>query len=119
MNSDELWERVSRMGDYDLAAAFSNNGGIEQLEGLAMVIATIYGENDGAPWHWLLAFFDGRYAYATGGCDYTGWDCQSSASIHFASTQDEALALADQDARRVFEEMLSKGENSRPNTGGL
>lgn len=36
-----------------------------------------YGENDGAEWRAIGLLIDGRYFRATGGCDYTGWDCQA------------------------------------------
>lgn len=111
--------RIYALGDADLVSAFANNGGVDQIFGLAAILATIEGENEGAAWHWLLAFFDGRYAYASGSCDYTGWDCQSGAEIYFGETQDSTLALSPNDVRRVFEDMLSKGEYTRPNTGGL
>lgn len=36
------------------------------------------GENDEASWVWQVTFDDGSVWIATGSCDYTGWDCQSS-----------------------------------------
>jgi len=35
------------------------------------------GENDERPWIWLVALDNGAHWWAVGGCDYTGWDCQS------------------------------------------
>lgn len=40
----------------------------------------IEGENDGAEWVAVGRLRDGRYFRASGGCDYTGWDCQASNS---------------------------------------
>jgi hypothetical protein len=38
------------------------------------ILAYRNGENDGASWIGVFKLYDGRYLYATGGCDYTGWD---------------------------------------------
>lgn len=35
------------------------------------------GERDAGDWVWLVTFADGLVWRVTGGCDYTGWDCQS------------------------------------------
>ena len=102
--------------NYDLSAACEYNN-IDSSD-LVDVLLEITGENDGASWHWIVKTASG-YAYISGGCDFTGWDCQSGAERFDAATQDAALALCDQDVRRVFEDMLAKGETVRPNTGGL
>ena len=39
------------------------------------------GENDEYGWYWILQMKNGLFAFARGCCDYTGWDCQSSARI--------------------------------------
>lgn len=44
---------------------------------VAEVIATSDGENDGANWVGVFRLKDGRFAFLSAGCDYTGWDCQS------------------------------------------
>lgn len=36
-----------------------------------------------------------------------------------AKDEEEVLGLCPLDVRRVFEDMLEKGEETRPNTGGL
>jgi len=51
------------------------------------------GANDESDWYWILTV-DGKTYYATGGCDYTGWDCQSSGSIQEVADIAAALALA-------------------------
>lgn len=38
------------------------------------VIAKVNGENDDADWVGVFRLRDGRYAYLSAGCDYTGWD---------------------------------------------
>jgi hypothetical protein len=50
------------------------------LVGRKIVLLTCIqeGENDGPDWIWLLTLDDLSEWRAEGGCDYTGWDCQSS-----------------------------------------
>lgn len=38
------------------------------------------GYNDGGNWTWYVRLGDGSELIVTGGCDYTGWDCQSWAT---------------------------------------
>ena len=102
--------------NYDLSAACEYNS-LDSSD-LVEEILEITGENDEASWHWIVKTTSG-FAYISGGCDYTGWDCQCGAERHDAATQEAALALSSQDVRRVFEDMLAKGERARPNTGGL
>ena len=102
--------------NYDLCAACEYNN-IDSSD-LVDVLLEITGENVEADWHWIVTTTSG-FAYISGGCDYTGWDCQSGAERFDAATQEAALALCSQDVRRVFEDMLAKGEKVRPNTGGL
>ena len=103
--------------NYDLMAACRENG--IQHDDIAGVVLEITGENDEYSWHWLVSLSDGRFAYITGWCDYTGWDCKSGAERFDASSLDSALSLCPQDIRRVFEDMRAKGETMRANTGGI
>lgn len=93
--------------NYDLRAACGENG-IDSSD-IEAVLLEITGENDERDWHWIVKTKAG-FAYITGGCDYTGWDCRSSADRHDAETLEGALALTPQDERRIFEEMSQKGE---------
>lgn len=43
---------------------------------VAEVIATRDGENDGANWLGVFRLSDGRFAFVSAGCDYTGWGCR-------------------------------------------
>lgn len=101
---------------YDIVAALHNNPGKAlawvDLEG-ATVLHELTGDNDGPDWHWLVRLSDGRHAYIHGGCDYTGWDCRSDADVHLAATFAECMALVGQDERRIFEDMIAKGEKTR------
>jgi hypothetical protein len=53
--------------------------------------AQLEGENDGPTWIVWGRLKDGRWFFAEGGCDYTGWDCQASNGGAVAST--EALLI--------------------------
>lgn len=66
----------------DLKYAFDCNGLSEKLGLVDVIVAEVCGENDGASWYWVLQMCDGSFAWATGGCDCTGWDCKSNAEIH-------------------------------------
>lgn len=70
------------------------------------MLAFINGENDGANWHWLVRTEDGKYAYLTGGCDYTGWDCQSSLDTFVEDTLDAALRQVGDDYRDALREQM-------------
>lgn len=105
--------------DYDLRAALECNSLAHKLEEIDRVLLEITGEADEAQWHWILALKDGRFAYVTGGCDYTGWDCQSDCDWFDDLTLDGAFLLAPIDVQREFSDMQAKGETQRGNTGGL
>lgn len=65
----------------DIVYAFQCNSLGDRLKDIDVIVAEVCGENDGYPWYWILQMKDGSFSWATGGCDYTGWDCQSSADI--------------------------------------
>ena len=41
------------------------------------LLAVVEGERDTANWHWVVALRDKKFALIIGGCDFTGWHCQS------------------------------------------
>jgi hypothetical protein len=62
------------LGDDDLRSAIEYHIGSELPESnIAGIVAEVPGDADGPNWHWLVLTKDGRFAYAHGGCDYTGW----------------------------------------------
>lgn len=83
------------MRDYDLEECLSNNtqDGFGSSD-IQYVLAVWEGHNDGDDWRWILQLKDGRYVYLQGGCDFTGWDCQSWASSVFAETAEAAALYA-------------------------
>lgn len=58
---------------------------------VARVVATSDGENDGANWIGIFRLKDGRFAFLSAGCDYTGWDCQSGGSALVSKSLDSLL----------------------------
>lgn len=86
--------------DYDLRACLEYNpqDGFT-VDDIARVLAVWEGENEGDDWRWILRLKDGRNVCLIGGCDYTGWDCQSSAESSFHSTAMSAADTARLDRR--------------------
>lgn len=81
--------------DYDLRACLEYNpqGTFAEAD-IAEVLAVYEGENDERDWRWVLRLHDGRFVFLQGGCDYTGWDCQSSADHRFAESAEAAAYCA-------------------------
>lgn len=96
--------------NYDLKAACRYNDiKSDDIKGIKL---EILGQNDGPGWHWIVETESG-FAYIEGWCDYTGWDCQSSANRYDAVSLQEALQLVAEEERRIFEDMLKNGEHVR------
>lgn len=115
-DKEDFLSVAGRLG-WDLPAALNYNkteispGDIEDIK------LELTGENDERDWHWIVSLKDKRFAYIAGGCDYTGWDCQSYCEVHFADLFIEAISLAPLEERRLFEEMVKAGETTRPAPG--
>jgi hypothetical protein len=80
--------------DSDLSCncEYNLSGDTFQLDEVAYVLASVMGENDGPQYFWLCAMKDHTYAVVDGGCDYTGWDCQSSGQAEIYPTLKLAIA---------------------------
>lgn len=66
------------------------------------VLASAEGENDVANWIALVTLRDGRFAFISAWCDYTGWGCQDGGRVVVSSTFRELLQFgldADERAR--------------------
>lgn len=71
------------------------------IKDVVEVIAAVNGENDSADWVGVFKLKDGRYLVASGGCDYTGWDCQAGNSLIVGETLAEVVTLGlTEDARK-------------------
>ncbi len=86
-----------------------------RLEDVAYVLAALMGENDGPDFHWIVAMKDHTYAYVSGGCDYTGWDCQSGGSAEIFVSLREAMSAVEKSSspeiRKLLKQQLT-GEKS-------
>lgn len=80
-------------------AAVSNNDVLRK--DVIKIIAAVNGENDGADWVGLFELRDGRFLVASGGCDYTGWDCQASNNLVVAATLEDAIKFGLDDGQRA------------------
>jgi hypothetical protein len=77
------------------------------VDDVAEILATDDGENDERQWVGVFRLTNGQFAFVEGGCDYTGWDCQSSAYGTVASSVDELVRWAmDDDARSRLADAL-------------
>lgn len=95
----------------DIRSAFNNNGLNTELGFIDVIVAEVCGENDGFDWYWILQMRDGSFAWAKGGCDYTGWSCQSSADFNGGfKSPEEAIEKIDTgyDSRKNIKELLLK-----------
>lgn len=115
LTTDEQ-KQLDKVMDYELRSCIHYNLYSEiDLFDIEEVVLELTGRNEEYDWHWICRLKDDKYVYISGGCDYTGWDCQSNGDIEFADTLKEALLLVPQDQRRIFEEMLEQKEKIREN----
>lgn len=71
-------ELKTEFSNDDIRRALSYNGQeVLKYEDIAGLLAEAPGHNDEDEWYWVGQLKDGRFFAAVGGCDYTGWDCQS------------------------------------------
>ena len=88
--------------DYDLRACLEHNPQSFSIFDIEKVLAVWTGERDEDDWRWVIKVTKeyakthkvGRFVFLQGGCDYTGWDCQSSADSVFAKTDKQAAEYA-------------------------
>lgn len=99
----------------DIKYAFEYNNLSDKLGMIDVIVAEVCGENDGVNWYWILLMRDGTFSCAEGGCDYTGWDCQSHASVKegFKTPTEaiEALDIWEYDHRKNIRVCLTKQIN--------
>lgn len=60
------------------------------------------GENEGDNWLAVLRLTDGRFAYVTAWCDYTGFDCQAGADVSYAESLEALVPEMDTEGRMAF-----------------
>lgn len=91
---DNQEEYDKRGIDYDLCACLDYNSISFTADEIEKVLAVWEGENDADDWRWVLQLKDKRFVFLQGGCDYTGWDCQSWATCAFAESPEDAAKFA-------------------------
>jgi hypothetical protein len=84
-------------------ADVSNTSDGVSRDDVAEIIAAVNGENDGDDWVGVFLLKDGRYLRASGGCDYTGWDCRAGNSLCVAATLADIVkyGLPDKEKKRL------------------
>lgn len=87
--------------DYDLRACLEYNPQPFNILDIKKVLAVWVGENDGDDWRWIIQLtpqakkeHKAGYVFLMGGCDYTGWDCQSWATSQLTKTAKQAVQLS-------------------------
>lgn len=61
----------------DLQLAIENNAINEDIDNITHIVAEVCGENEEYDWYWIVKLKNGKFKLIWGGCDCTGWDCQS------------------------------------------
>lgn len=100
--SKEEQEKMAKAGiDYDLSACLEYNGQSFDITDIEKVLAVWTGERDEEDWRWVIKVTKqcadkngGSFVFLQGGCDYTGWDCQSYAKSTFTKTALKAAECA-------------------------
>lgn len=69
-------------------------------EEVAEVIAYSLGEHDAQNWLLVGRLDNGLFFFLDAGCDYTGWDCQSSGTATVSTSIDTLVAFALDDEQR-------------------
>lgn len=94
----------------DIKYAFENNGLADKLDIIDIIVAEVCGANDEDSWYWIMKMKDGTFAWAKGSCDYTGWDCRSSADFYsgFPTSFEawEAVKLSEYEKRQGIKKSL-------------
>lgn len=106
-----MYDDSERRIDWDLASAISHNpqdNGFS-LDDVAYVEAAAFGEGDGPDYYWLMSMKDHTYAVVYGGCDYTGWDCQSYAESEIFPTKKTAIdSLPESTSNRLIKQSIQE-----------
>ena len=110
LNSGD-WEEVFKYtGERNISPVIGWNGDCStfHLSDISRVIGYDDGENDGPNWIGLFELKDGRFAFVTAGCDYTGWGCQEWGHAIVGPDEETMmrLALGDEDRVRIRDRMI-------------
>lgn len=83
-------------------------------EDVTRIIAIEAGENDGPDWIGVFELRDGRFAFLTAGCDYTGWECRSSGQAWVADDLERLIqfGLSDNARDRLASQLAAIGSDT-------
>ncbi len=94
----------------DIGYACSHNGEIDLLNNIDILLAEVCGANDEYNWYWIIQTKNNKFVWASGGCDYTGWDCRSNLDVSKQfDTIEECMSdfkLSDYEPRKNVKECL-------------
>jgi hypothetical protein len=102
MESEVKIDWAEEYSDWKYALNEASVGKVEAKD-IAETLFASEGANDEANWLAIVRMADGRFAFISAGCDYTGWDCQASGEIAYADSLADLcrLNMDDQDRRRL------------------
>lgn len=80
--------------DVDLESCLEEHPQGFSIDDIETVLAVYEGQPDGEDWRWIIRLKDGRYVYLRGGCDYTGWGCQSWAEAFYGNSPREVMTIS-------------------------
>lgn len=102
LNDRDLFATHFGEAAYDWSEAFAYATGFT-IRDVAEVKAYANGHNDEDNWIGVFLLKDGRWAWLTAGCDYTGWDCQASGESHICDTLPELILgfVGEENAKRL------------------
>lgn len=104
----------------DLQHALQNNFPSKfSLKDITHIVAEVCGENDEYAWWWILKMKNRKFFLLSGGCDYTGWDCQSSITEYgyFDTPLNAALASPVKEKyseRNIQRNLIAQIERKQP-----
>lgn len=113
--SKEEQDSIDAAGvDWDLQYCLEYNPQDYLVTDIKNVIAYVPGEHDGKQYYWIFQLKNNQIVYLTGGCDYTGWDCQSWANTTYLT--DASILLTVVDDKEVLKSLIDQVNTKRKQT---
>jgi hypothetical protein len=109
MNIEELmddfdWQEAfacAMRDDIRLVPGYTGSVAPFELGDVEEIVAISAGENDEESWVGVFRLRDGRFAFVSAWCDYTGWGCQDGGLARLASNLDDLKRLGVDDKARA------------------
>lgn len=108
---------MKRTPDDDMMSAFEHNQPQPfTLDQVDDILACIAGHNDEDDWYWIVQLKDGSFYLIDAGCDYTGWDCNSSCTCIKAATAKECAESVEEkySDRKIKKQLLAQLAGTQP-----